>query len=126
MTDYASKATDLDHLQAQTLALSLQLMREPSVTPTDLDCQNILAERLTTSALIVSFYTLVKKAQQDAKQKSKTYGQSVKVVGRRRRPYYVLQDIPMSCPRAMSANGLIRHLSLLSKMAYCMGGVPQT
>ena len=46
MTDYASKATDLDHLQAQTLALSLQLMREPSVTPTDLDCQNILAERL--------------------------------------------------------------------------------
>lgn len=46
MPDNASPATDLDYLQAQTLQLSLQLMREPSVTPTDFDCQNLLAERL--------------------------------------------------------------------------------
>lgn len=46
MTDITTEDTDLLSLQAQTLALSLQLMREPSVTPTDYDCQNLLAERL--------------------------------------------------------------------------------
>lgn len=46
MTDITTADTDLLSLQAQTLALSLQLMREPSVTPTDYDCQNLLAERL--------------------------------------------------------------------------------
>lgn len=33
-------------IQQATLDLSIQLMREPSVTPADFDCQNILANRL--------------------------------------------------------------------------------
>ena len=32
--------------QSETLALSLQLLRQPSVTPVDHNCQNIMAERL--------------------------------------------------------------------------------
>lgn len=35
-----------DPIQQATLDLSIQLMKEPSVTPNDFDCQNILAERL--------------------------------------------------------------------------------
>lgn len=31
---------------SDTLELSLQLLRQPSVTPVDHDCQNIMAERL--------------------------------------------------------------------------------
>ena len=31
---------------SDTLELSLQLLRQPSVTPIDHDCQNIMAERL--------------------------------------------------------------------------------
>lgn len=33
-------------LESDTLALSLQLLRQPSVTPVDHNCQNIMAERL--------------------------------------------------------------------------------
>ncbi|MFW2177098.1 MULTISPECIES: succinyl-diaminopimelate desuccinylase [unclassified Moraxella] len=35
-----------DHYQQSALDLSLELMREPSVTPYDAECQNILAKRL--------------------------------------------------------------------------------
>ena len=55
MTDTTTEDTDLLSLQAQTLALSLQLMREPSVTPTDYDCQNLLAERLAALGFSCEF-----------------------------------------------------------------------
>ena len=46
MTDSALANHQISHLQQATLALSLDLMRQPSVTPTDYDCQNTLAKRL--------------------------------------------------------------------------------
>lgn len=37
---------------SDTLELSLQLLRQPSVTPVDHDCQNIMADRLAKLVLI--------------------------------------------------------------------------
>lgn len=38
---------------SETLELSLQLLRQPSVTPIDHDCQNIMAERLATAGFTI-------------------------------------------------------------------------
>ena len=38
---------------SETLELSLQLLRQPSVTPIDHDCQNIMADRLATAGFTI-------------------------------------------------------------------------
>ena len=50
---------------SDTLELSLQLLRQPSVTPIDHDCQNIMAERLAKvgfKMLIIYGLAVVQKA----------------------------------------------------------------
>jgi predicted negative regulator of RcsB-dependent stress response len=44
---------------SDTLELSLQLLRQPSVTPVDHDCQNIMAQRLAKLASISKICVLM-------------------------------------------------------------------
>ena len=72
--DYASNATDLDHLQAQTLALVYSWCASHQWRQLTLTVKIYWLSGFNHLGFDCDFYTLVKKAQQDAKQKSKFMG----------------------------------------------------
>ncbi len=111
------------------LELSMQLMREPSVTPYDGACQDILAKRLT--ALGFDCETLLfgdsQATGRDAQVKNlwaKRHGMpqhdTLQTPNTAEKNLYcALSGIPMSCQQAMKRYGRTHRLSRHCTMAIC-------